>query len=548
MRLMQMNLPFDVPLNPLDWPSPIFVLLIVVAIVLRLIVPWRPHIGIRVLREILVILPAAILYFLVRGLVGASEATAVQHAEQIISLERRLGIWWEPRLQEFILGSTWRIDLVNWIYIWAHWPVIALVVTWLILRHFDRYPQYRSALLISGVIGMIIFATYPVAPPRLMPGYDFVDTVSEQSNSYRLLQPPALANPYAAMPSLHFGWNLLMGIALVREASQRTLRVAGVLIPVAMLLSIVLSANHYLLDAVAGGVIVSFSLAIATPLTTLLTTAGTSLRGRIGPDNTPERSRATLRTPARGRDREGGATTLNGLVNRPFIVAHRYGNSLEELKLAEQAGADIIEADVWPYRGQFEVRHTKTAGPLPVLWDRWSLEPGWKPRFHLAELVTALQPDTLLMIDIKGRYPVAEEIVETLRAARRDVPVLVCSQNWEQVDRFRPYPQILRVYSIGNRWQLRRARNQIKGSDWDAISIQFRLLNEEVVRELKTRVDTVMTWPINTLERLETVRRWGVDGFTSDNLDLIASHNPDRQPQPEDRPRSLTKVDTSSRR
>lgn len=535
-----MDLLFSLTLNPLEWRSLTFATLIVIAILLRIALPWRAHVGARVFHEVLIILPAVLLYFLVRGLVDGNYDTAARHAEQIISLEKRLGIWVELEMQSIIIGSTWRTDLVNWIYIWAHWPVIAIVVFWLVLWHFDHYPKYRNALLISGVMGMIIFATYPVAPPRLMPEYGFVDTVTLQSNSYRVLQPPSLTNPYAAMPSLHFGWNLLMGIALVRESTRLSIRIIGFLIPISMFLSIVLSANHYILDAVVGGALVLASLGSTTYLANSAFSFG-AVRDRLQASRPPRQqpaehpyqrrqsdrrlqvSSADVEKPSSGRFQAPISSALERLRPRPFVVAHRFGNTLAGLNQARQAGADIVEADVWPFRGQLEVRHTKTLGPLPVLWDRWSIERSRGPCLQLSELLAALDPETLLMIDVKGRDPAAPtRIIETLRAVRPGKPVIVCSQNWDQVERFRHYPEALRVYSIGNRWQLRRARQRFEHEEWDAISIQTRLLDEQIVRALKEHVRIVMTWPVNSRVRLDQVIGWGVDGVTSDNLDLIA--------------------------
>ena len=101
-----------------------------------------------------------------------------------------------------------------------HWFLVALslgvlVAVTLLVLYLHRRPIYlrlRNAMFISGAAGLVVFATYPVAPPRLLDGGPFVDTVTTWSNSYRVLQPPSLVNKYAAVPSLHVGWNLLVGI------------------------------------------------------------------------------------------------------------------------------------------------------------------------------------------------------------------------------------------------------------------------------------------------------------------------------------------------
>jgi membrane-associated phospholipid phosphatase len=109
----------------------------------------------------------------------------------------------------------------------------------------------RNAFLISGAIGLVCFALFPVAPPRLL-DEGWVDTVTERSEAYRVLQPPVFVNQYAAMPSLHVGWDLLIGISLVRLARRRTVKALGVVLPAAMFLATVLTANHYIIDGAAG--------------------------------------------------------------------------------------------------------------------------------------------------------------------------------------------------------------------------------------------------------------------------------------------------------
>ena len=228
-------------------------------------VSWRRlPVALTFLREALIIVMAVFLYFAVRGLVHTRVFAAHEHARAIVDLERRLGIFVEPDLQRLIMPHDWLVALANWVYIYGHWPVVALTLVWLNLRHGAAYPRFRNALLISGALGLIIFATYPVAPPRFLPDLGFWDSVTARSESYRVLQPPSLVNKYAAMPSLHLGWNLLMGIAWVSYATTRAGKLFGWLMPVAMLLAIVVTANHYFLDGLAGGALALVGLGIAT--------------------------------------------------------------------------------------------------------------------------------------------------------------------------------------------------------------------------------------------------------------------------------------------
>ncbi|MEX0786462.1 MAG: phosphatase PAP2 family protein [Dehalococcoidia bacterium] len=220
----------------------------------------------QLLGEVLIVVPAYFAYFLVRGFVEAREADAFHRAVDIIELEQTLGIFWEPGLQQHILRSDWIVNVANWTYIWGHWPVIVFAAIWLFMLHRESYPVYRNAFIISGAIGLIIFTMLPTAPPRFMDAWGFVDTVTERSQAYRVLQPPAFVNQYAAMPSLHFGWNLLVGIAIVRNGTSPLVKAFGVVLPIVMFASIVVTANHYIIDGLAGGTLALLGLLMAIML------------------------------------------------------------------------------------------------------------------------------------------------------------------------------------------------------------------------------------------------------------------------------------------
>lgn len=204
-----------------------------------------------VLKQVAWVAAGIVVYFGVRGLTAAAPEVALDHANQILALERRLGIQVEGSLQAPINESNALETLANWIYIWGHWPVIIATMTWLVARHRTAFTRLRDAMMISGGVGMVIFAFYPVMPPRLA-GLGLVDTVTQSSEAYRVLQPPAFVNQYAAMPSLHSGWDLLVGIAIVTAASSAWLRAIGFVMPMLMGCAVVFTANHYILDVVAG--------------------------------------------------------------------------------------------------------------------------------------------------------------------------------------------------------------------------------------------------------------------------------------------------------
>jgi hypothetical protein len=215
--------------------------------------------------QVVLMVLAALCYFGVRGLTRSSADPADENARHILSVEAELFLDHEQWLQETVIGHDWLVDLANWVYMYGHWPVIAVTLGWLFVRAPDRYWLLRNAMFASGAIGLVIFALLPVAPPRL--GIlEIVDTVTERTEVYRTLQPPGLINRYAAMPSLHFGWNLILGVVLWRATRNRLVRTFAVTMPLAMGFAVVATGNHYVLDILGGAVVALTGLAIALRL------------------------------------------------------------------------------------------------------------------------------------------------------------------------------------------------------------------------------------------------------------------------------------------
>lgn len=214
-------------------------------------------------RQAFLIVGAYFAYFLVRGFTEGGTHRAVANAGRVTDLERTLGFFWEPSWQGAIVSSDFLIRLANSIYIYGHWPVIIGVAVWLALHRRSRYLLLRNAFLISGGIGLACFAIFPTAPPRLVANLEIIDTITLQSNAYRVLQPPALTNQYAAVPSLHLGWNMLVGLVVFMETSRRLVRTVAILLPVAMFMAVVMTGNHFIFDAIAGVVVALAGFGIA---------------------------------------------------------------------------------------------------------------------------------------------------------------------------------------------------------------------------------------------------------------------------------------------
>ena len=208
-----------------------------------------------------------------------------------------------------------------------------------------------------------------------------------------------------------------------------------------------------------------------------------------------------------------------------LAIAHRAGNSLAGLHEANLLGADVIECDVHSYRGRLEVRHLKTAGPLPFLWDTWELRRAAAPRLGLAELLQAGRRGALLMLDLKGRREkVGRDVAELLHARSEDAPVILCGRSWPSVDHVAAaLPYVRPVLSARNRLELAALRRRLRGTA-DApygVSLHTSLLDERTVAWLRRRVAVVMTWPVNDPAVLDRVLGLGVNGVITDETSIL---------------------------
>ena len=209
-----------------------------------------------------------------------------------------------------------------------------------------------------------------------------------------------------------------------------------------------------------------------------------------------------------------------------LAVAHRAGNSLEGLHEANLLGADVIECDVHAYRGRLEVRHLKTAGPLPFLWDRWELVPASAPRLGLHELLAADRRGAVFMLDLKGRREsVGRAVADLLHAQAPGHPILVCGRHWPAVEHVaNALPYVSPVLSARTRAELAALRRRVADEERRApygVSVHASLLTERLVARLRERVEVVMTWPVNDPATLDRVQALGANGVISDEPDIL---------------------------
>ena len=199
--------------------------------------------------------------------------------------------------------------------------------------------------------------------------------------------------------------------------------------------------------------------------------------------------------------------------SRPVIVAHRAGNALDTLEAAEVVGVDMVEADVHWYRGRLEVRHAKTIGPLPILWDRWYLSSPCTPRLGLEQLVAAAAPGTDLLLDLKGpSRRVSHLVLAVLGRTEPKGRISVCARNARLLDPFRGHPEIRVIPTVATRrelWRITSGQEPLA-----ALSVKAALCTPRHVAMLRRRAPLLIAWGVRDPEHLRALWELGVHGFS----------------------------------
>lgn len=201
--------------------------------------------------EAVLVVAVYAVYSVVRVVVRGTDVEAFQNGAGIVDIERRLGIFIEPQVQSLVTSMPGGEELVRQVYLWGYLPFIIGAAVLLYARNRALYLRYRNAFFVAMAMGLVLFALLPTAPPRMFPELGFADLVNGMP------QERAWKNEYAAVPSFHCGFTLLAAVGLAHLHGFRPWPglVFGV-VPALMVIATVATANHWLLDAVAGWAVV----------------------------------------------------------------------------------------------------------------------------------------------------------------------------------------------------------------------------------------------------------------------------------------------------
>lgn len=198
-----------------------------------------------------------LMYEMIRNEAPDQVALAVANARSILRVESIVGLNVESGINSLFASHTWLAIPANYYYSTLHMVVAIAVLVWLYVSRPAHYRRSRSVLLAMTLTALLGYWLFPLAPPRLTPGFGFVDTV-RVFNTWGVSSSAPLvsaSNQYAAMPSMHVGWALWSGVMLARYADKRWLWALGVSYPVVTFVVVVATANHFVLDAVVAAVV-----------------------------------------------------------------------------------------------------------------------------------------------------------------------------------------------------------------------------------------------------------------------------------------------------
>jgi hypothetical protein len=215
-----------------------------------------PHGPLDVLRQVALFAIAYYGYRYVRGWIDDPNGAAVafENARNLIGIERGMHVFIEPSVQSWASAHNVIIDAASWMYINAQTSVTVGALVYIYLFHNERFYFVRNMFMVAMGVALLAYILYPTAPPRFFPEWGFFDAVSDFVGVDHNDKVNALFNPYAAVPSMHVCFALMIGIPLSRMVKWRALKVFWRVYPLLVTFVIVATANHFLADAVLGAV------------------------------------------------------------------------------------------------------------------------------------------------------------------------------------------------------------------------------------------------------------------------------------------------------
>ena len=241
---------------------------------------WLPKGGSDALLQLSLFVMADILYETVRGVAESNASTAFANARVIVELEQNTGLFFEQGLQTWAMGQRALIDFANFMYVNSHFVITTTLLVWLYLRHNDRFYFVRNMFMVAMGLALVGYVLMPTAPPRFFPELGFVDTIAYYVNVKHDSGLVALFfNPYAAVPSMHVAFALMVSIPTMLIVRNRAAKVLWALYPLVVTFVVVVTGNHWVFDAIVGAAVAGTSALVAKHVLSRLWPAAWSWSG-----------------------------------------------------------------------------------------------------------------------------------------------------------------------------------------------------------------------------------------------------------------------------
>ena len=234
-------------------------LLVQLARVWRLSGRWLPNGWLDAIRQLALFAGAYYLYRIVRGIVDGQAGLAFENARNLVDAERALGLFFEPGLQAWAEGQQWILTFANWMYVNSHFVITTTFLIWLYIARNHAYYFVRNMFLVAMGLALVGYVAYPTAPPRFMPEWGFSDSVAEFVGEKADQSANVLYNPFAAVPSMHVAFALMIAIPAIILVKHRALKVLWAFYPLVVSFVVMVTANHFWLDAALGAVVAAVS-------------------------------------------------------------------------------------------------------------------------------------------------------------------------------------------------------------------------------------------------------------------------------------------------
>jgi membrane-associated phospholipid phosphatase len=220
---------------------------------------WLPQGWLDALRQLALFAGAYYAYRLVRGVVDGQATLAFEHARTLVDFERTLGLFFEPGLQAWAQGQQWIVTGANWMYVNSHFVITTTFLVWLYIARNHAFYYVRNMFMIAMGLALVGYMAFPTAPPRYLPEWGFTDTVASFVGEAAEDSANVLYNPFAAVPSMHVAFALMIAIPAIRLIRVRVLKALWALYPVLVTFVVMVTANHFWLDAALGALVAAIS-------------------------------------------------------------------------------------------------------------------------------------------------------------------------------------------------------------------------------------------------------------------------------------------------